>query len=391
MKKVSIYAIGSWLSLLPAVAFADEGCPTQCPKDCKPESKACPCVTAEPAADQTACASDQKESAKEDETSTFLSRISKRLMDRPRFRVTLSAQISKLPDTAESKLGSGVPAVQAKWVQASEQNLADATSAPIQQPFTFSSSLSEGLDKLVDGVIECGHKICTESKCVVVEDGETPAASDENAQSATEEPILMVPAAPPAPPVTHFAGMEYAQPEDELDLILQQSGLKQMEVPVSANQFVRLLVERAHLATRLEMTEQLMTERNVALEQIHALAEKNATLVAQVAVAEVKQQLAETLHAQLAEKAEKALKLAMQNDPAAPIAEKDSKVIQDIQEDLSNIRKQIGLLRRQSPVPFAPSSLGQTIQPYRPTGNLLMIPVPQEAKYLSAEPDSTLK
>lgn len=391
MKKVSTYAIGSWLSLVPAVAFAEDGCPSQCQNGSKPESTACPCESAAPAAEQTACTNDQNEGASGSDASSFLSWITKRLMDRPRFRVTLSAQISRSADTAESKLGTGVPAVQATWVQASEQNMADATTAPIQQPFTFSSSLSEGLEKLVDGVIACGHKICTENKCIVIEDTESPSTSDESTQSSTEEPILMVPAAPPAPPVTHFAGMEYTQPEDELDVILQQSGLKQMEVPVSANQFVRLLVERAHLATRLEMTEQLMAERNVALEQIHALAEKNATLAAQAAVAEVKQQLAESLHSQLAEKAERALKLAMQSDPTTPTAEKDSKVIQDIQEDLSNIRKQIGLLRRQTPVPFAPSSLGQTIQPYRPTGNLLMIPVPQEAKHLGAEPDATLK
>ncbi len=139
------------------------------------------------------------------------------------------------------------------------------------------------------------------------------------------------------------------------------------------------------------MTEQLMTERNVALEQIHALAERNASLAAQAAVAELKQQLAETLHAQLAEKAEIALKLAMKNESSADRPEKDSKVIQDIQEDLSNIRKQIGLLRRQSPVPFAPSYLGKTIQPYQPTSDMLAPSIPQEAKQIRSEAESIVK
>lgn len=134
-----------------------------------------------------------------------------------------------------------------------------------------------------------------------------------------------------------------------------------------------------------------MTERNVALEQIHALAERNANLAAQAAVAEVKQQLAETLHAQLAEKAEIALKLAMKTEGTADRPEKDSKVIQDIQEDLSNIRKQIGLLRRQSPVPFAPSYLGKVVQPYKPTSDMFAPPVPQEAKQLHTEAEKLVK
>lgn len=388
MKKVSIYAIGSFLSVSPA--FALGGDDSTAPSNSKQfdsklcESKTC---TTEPAD----CPCQQSNEVASDAEPTLLGWLTKRLMEQPRFSATLSVQIKRVPDSAEKKLGSAAPTLQARLVRTSDEPNAEVTTANIAKPLTFSSTLTEGFEKLVDGVIACGHKICTDTQCIVIEDEGPSATSEEKSADTTEEPILIVPAAPPAPPVSHFANVQPTPPADELDAILDQSGLKQIDVPVSANQFVRLLVERAHLATRLEMTEQLMTERNVALEQIHALAERNASLAAQAAVAELKQQLAETLHAQLAEKAEIALKLAMKNESSADRPEKDSKVIQDIQEDLSNIRKQIGLLRRQSPVPFAPSYLGKTIQPYRPTSDTLAPSIPQEAKQIRSESESIVK
>lgn len=383
MKKVSIYAVGSFLSVSPAFALGGDGpLPTSEPKQC--ESKQCSGETIDCPCQQSAVVESTAEP-------TLLGWLTKRLMERPRFSATLSVQIKETPDSADKTLGSGAPVLQAKLVRVSDESSEEVTTADIDKPLTFSSSLTEGFEKLVDGVIACGHKICTESKCIITEDEGTAAHSDEKSADPTDEPILIIPAAPPAPPVSHFANVQPTPPADELDAILEQSGFSQMEVSVSANQFVRLLVERAHIATRLEMTEQLMTERNVALEQIHALAERNASLAAQAAVAEVKQQLAETLHAQLAEKAEIALKLAMRSEGKEDRPEKDSKVIQDIQEDLSNIRKQIGLLRRQAPVPFAPSYLGKVVQPYKPTSDLLAPSVPQEAKQLHPEADKLVK
>lgn len=371
MRRVSIYAIGSVLSISPAFASGEDSSPAPC------ESKPCPCQ--------------QSNDGVSDAGPSLLGWLTKRLTEPPRFSATLSVQIKRTPDSADKKLGSGAPVVQAKLVHLSDEASQEVSTAHIDKPLTFGSSLTEGLEKLVDGVIACGHKICNETKCIVIEDEGAAAASEEKSSDQTEEPILVIPAAPPAPPVSHFTNAHPTPSGDELDAILDQSGFKQMEVPVSANQFVRLLVERAHLATRLEMTEQLMTERNVALEQIHALAERNANLAAQAAVAEVKQQLAETLHAQLAEKADIALKLAMKNEGSTERPEKDSKVIQDIQEDLSNIRKQIGLIRRQSPVPFAPSYLGKVVQPYKPTSETLTPPVPQEAKQLTSDAEKLVK
>jgi hypothetical protein len=45
-----------------------------------------------------------------------------------------------------------------------------------------------------------------------------------------------------------------------------------------------------------------------------------------------------------------------------------------IQEDLANIRKQMSLLRRTQPVPFASSSVGLPARPYIPTAQIVTPP-----------------
>jgi hypothetical protein len=249
------------------------------------------------------------------------------------------------------------------------------------KPMKFST----GFEKIVDEVISCGHRICTGNKCYEVKDepvvGENCSQTE---QVAVDEPILVVPAAPPAPPPV-FVAQQQLNAVSEFDQLVEGSGLEQVKLPVSAKMVVRLLVERAHLSTRLEMTEQIMSEREAAMEQIYALTDRNAQLKSQIAVAEARQQVADQLTASLVERAELAVKLVSRGQSATEecgteYAESDStKSIRAIQEDLSNIRRQIALMKKQQPVPFAPSSLGlPKVRPYVPTARSLAPPTTEE-------------
>ena len=133
----------------------------------------------------------------------------------------------------------------------------------------------------------------------------------------------------------------------ELARLLRQAGLENLEVPVAANEYVRLLVEKAEAKTRLAMTEQLMSERVAALKQIHSLVERNSQLAAQAAVAEVKQQMAESI--------------------AASIMAKSEAYAQMVASDEFHLAKSI---RSNSPVPFAKTELGTRARPYTPTAHL---------------------
>jgi hypothetical protein len=124
------------------------------------------------------------------------------------------------------------------------------------------------------------------------------------------------------------------------------------------------------------MTEHIMTERQAANEQLMAMAERNARLSTQLAVAEARQHASEVMTAGLVEKVELAVRLAALESKTG-LETKTGKVpdstltSQTIQEDLSNIRRQIALLRRSQPVPFAPSYVGVTQSvPYVPTAQL---------------------
>ena len=112
-----------------------------------------------------------------------------------------------------------------------------------------------------------------------------------------------------------------------------------------------------------------MDERQVAMQQIQSLANRNATLSTQLAVAEARNQMSEALTASVVDRAELAITLASIEPKSGKLLTSGS-VVQTIQEDLSNIRRQIALLRK-SPIPFAPSYVGlQSLQPYVPTAQL---------------------
>jgi hypothetical protein len=193
-----------------------------------------------------------------------------------------------------------------------------------------------------------------------------------------DQPIMMVPVAPPAPPAV-FVAESAEQSRDPLaDMLLHDSSLSQAEVSVPVGKFVRLMMDRAEIATRLEMHEQISSERAAAMEQILALSDKNAKLATQLAIAEVRQQHNDSLVASMAERAESALKFSAASVATTQstngMSETQSPAMKAIQEDLANIRKQMSLLRRTQPVPFAASSVGLPVRPYVPTAQVLVPP-----------------
>ena len=249
----------------------------------------------------------------------------------------------------------------------------------VSKPMMFSTGFPAGLGKIVDEVISCGHRICNGKQCVDVSD-ETVKGSDctNEATAEDEQPILMVPVAPPAPPAV-FVAESAEQSRDPLaDMLLQDKSLDQAEVSVPVGKFVRLMMDRAEMATRLEMHEQIAIERAAAMEQILALSDKNAKLATQLAIAEVRQQHTDSLVASMAERAESALKSSAASadttQSTGGMNEIQSPAMKAIQEDLANIRKQMSLLRRSQPIPFAASSVGLPVRPYVPTAQVLVPP-----------------
>jgi hypothetical protein len=129
-----------------------------------------------------------------------------------------------------------------------------------------------------------------------------------------------------------------------------------------------------------------MDERQQAMQQIQSLANRNATLSTQLAVAEARNHMSEALTASVVDRAELAIKLASVESKSTKL-QGSSNVVQTIQEDLSNIRRQIALLRR-SPVPFAQSYVG--MQPYVPTAQLQSLQLSKDTETTCAgdEPDN---
>jgi hypothetical protein len=234
------------------------------------------------------------------------------------------------------------------------------------KPLEFST----GFEKLVEDVIACGHRICTGNKCYEVKD--EPVVGDDCSTTESkeeEEPIMVVPAAPPAPPAMYFTENENA-PSSKAGLV-DDAVLKELDISGPAKVVMNLLVDNARLSAKLELTETLMAERQAAMEQIYTLAEKNARLQTQIAVNEARQHATEQLTASLIDRTEVAMKLvATRTDSETENSQSSDSnaTLKAIQEDLSNIRKQIGLMKRQVPVPFAPSSVGRPqVQPYVPS------------------------
>lgn len=262
----------------------------------------------------------------------------------------------------------------------SMKSVSRVASPQIAKPMRFTERIPRiqfgELGGMVGDVIICGHRICSGNKCYDVKDepvagtacDKTGEANVSVIENGEEEQILVLPIAPPAPPGVDIAlyGNGNNENESEAASILRSSGLGNVNISLPVTTVVDLLVAKTELSTRLEMASQLMDERQQAMQQIQSLANRNATLSTQLAVAEARNYMSEALTASVVDRAELAIKLASVESKSVKL-QGSSNVVQTIQEDLSNIRRQIALLRR-SPVPFAQSYVG--MQPYVPTAQL---------------------
>ena len=307
--------------------------------------------------------------------------VSDWLVKSPKFSAELAIHFGSATDKP-NKLGADAPAVEltgepGRGVLGRTIARNALEQAPtILKPMTFSQRIPRTQwVELVGDVIACGHRICTGNKCYDVKDEPvtgTPcdAISEQSITNSNsdDEQILVIPMAPPPPP-----GLEIAvsgQPsESEAASILRSSKLGHVKVSVPLTTIVDLLVSRTELSTRLEMTEQIMTERQAANEQFVTLAERNARLSTQLAVSESRHQASDALTASLVDRVERTMRLAADSKTGKP--NDSASAVAAIQEDLSNIRRQIAILRRSQPVPFAPSYVGvPQPRPYIPTAQL---------------------
>jgi hypothetical protein len=181
-----------------------------------------------------------------------------------------------------------------------------------------------------------------------------------------DEPIVEAPAAPPLPPNYQFT---QHSTQAETDSVTESAfrALGDTQVRVPAQVLVALLVDNAQTSTRLAMTQDMMAERTAFAEQMHLMLERNAQLQAELAIMEIRQQVSASLTAGMVERADLIARMTThpsgrslpegcvdEGKTGAPVE------LHAIQEDLANIRRQIALLKRQQPVPFAPSYVGSS-------------------------------
>lgn len=264
--------------------------------------------------------------------------------------------------------------------QASDTQSCEASKSPNQNPRTAAPT----------------RKPTTLNKC---DAAQTDPNSESVAEPLVEQPILAAPVAPPVPPSFPFA-MHSSTPDtfalgiaDELNLD-HLGGLEQATVAVPLRSLIGTMISHTENRVRLEMTEQWMAERASIAQNYHLLLEQNQMLQHQLAVLDARQRVQDDLTAALVERTELAVQMLHQNamysaystPNEANSAEvgsgklgssDDSQQSQcasltaardewdTIQEDLSNIRRQIAILKRPNPIPFAPSAVGI---PYAVTG-----------------------
>ncbi|MFM8570326.1 MAG: hypothetical protein ACKOAU_01885 [Pirellula sp.] len=222
------------------------------------------------------------------------------------------------------------------------------------------------------------QKICVNGKCYEVDDKtvegkpcDDPHASE---KASEEEPISEAPVAPPIPPSFPFALQNTDQETSILELqidggpysqgfVAQDMGLRndpsedlfgslaQVQVSVPASTLVAYMVAHAQNTIRLEMTEQLAAERAMYAQRYELLLQHNQQLQTQLAVLEARQ-LAHTA----VDPSMSTTDLAQDKRCQSLTASKED--WDAIQEDLSNIRRQIALLKKSDPVPFASSNIG---------------------------------
>lgn len=241
----------------------------------------------------------------------------------------------------------------------------------------------------LEAVVPCGHKFCAGGKCYEVEDGDVDGKpcdlKDESPTSSTnEEPIIEVPAAPPLPPSYQFT-RHPAPNGPQHHLHAAMASLDESYVTVPASVLVSLLVDRARNEARLEMTQELLEERTGFLVKLQEMSEHNARLQTQLAMIEMQQTTGSVAGVSIASPpvATSSITGTEENCVLAPSESESNSELQAIHEDLSNIRKQIAILKSNQPVPFAPSYVGsesdsnsQTWQsPWRSSRPLPYVPV----------------
>jgi len=271
--------------------------------------------------------------------------------------------------------------------QASDTQSCEASKSPNQNPRTAAPTRTP----------------TTLDKC---DAAQTDPNSESVAEPLVEQPILAAPVAPPVPPSFPFA-MHSSTPDtfalgiaDELNLD-HLGGLEQATVAVPLRSLIGTMISHTENRVRLEMTEQWMAERASIAQNYHLLLEQNQMLQHQLAVLDARQRVQDDLTAALVERTELAVQMLHQNamysaystPNEANSAEVGSGKLgssdesqqsqcasltaardewDTIQEDLSNIRRQIAILKRPNPIPFAPSAVGI---PYAVTGpNAVTVP-----------------
>ncbi|MDZ4849141.1 MAG: hypothetical protein SGI77_07585 [Pirellulaceae bacterium] len=216
------------------------------------------------------------------------------------------------------------------------------------------------------------HK-CDGDRCYVIDDQATTADAKEGAgsvphsTSSESEAIVQSDSAPPmlSSPLGRSLGGFSRPPQAAVE--------KPIQLNVESD-LTMLRVQNADLLARWEMTQTIFQMQNHYIEQLRALERENARLVAESTEFRVKNEVNEQLTAGLIERTELAAKLTAAHDwissrsayeGSIPIQSALSEqglspsyqeAIAAIQEDISNIRRQIPLIKR------APSSDAPDIQ-----------------------------
>jgi hypothetical protein len=249
---------------------------------------------------------------------------------------------------------------------------------------------------------------------VVSTTGEFDSHPDEvSAENPAEEQIRVAPVAPPIPTSFPFAtqnadplGPKHLHPNQldpnqlHPDYVLQEypideypsepypsqpypslelpnpnlfGSFSDVQVTLPASTLVAYIVAHAQNSVRLEMSQQLAAERAMYAQRYELLLQHNQQLQTQLAMIEAQQESDEAvaLRASMPSKSEWSAPPTESNEQTRCLSLTASREDFDaIQEDLSNIRKQIAILKSHSnPIPFAPSYVGteepnaQTRQP----------------------------
>lgn len=258
----------------------------------------------------------------------------------------------------------------------------------------------------------CGKTEVTKTEVTKTGVTECKSSCDQAQPPVPEQPIIVAPVAPPVPPSYPFAlqaipesylerqmhdgyrdvvvdvyrdpnqlayGSPYPAEEGSDELRLDQlSGLEDATVTVPLKSLLATMMAHVENRVRLEFTEQWMAERAMVAHNYQLLMDQNQQLQQQLAMLESRQQIQDDLTAALVERTELAVQMLHRNGgnpqivgsgqvvvPTETPKERECETLtasreewDTIQEDLSNIRRQIALLKRPSPVPFASSAVG---------------------------------